>query len=288
MARPARKHQFLTKLAGEYSVTTHAASILPKALISKGEGFCEPSARFIPTIVCKEQPIEIHKTGENARQRGGARERRAEQATQSRQHRQQEHFTDATAFAYFKGWPLEMRITITWGGCIYGDQNEGHILGLADSARNERLRSELARLLRNGMYTFACIWSRDEGLKLGLHTHLGLYWPLPENKLVQLLARLTGSPQSPDRLKRDVVAQSECGGWQIKRNMARNEFRSAMTWATYLRDQSQQHLIVPRIPGKVLGVSRSLGLGAVEAEKEALEAWKNRVGWSELEAAERA
>ena len=106
---------------------------------------------------------------------------------------------------------------------------------------------------------------------------------------MQLLTRLTGSPPSQARLPREVVAQSECRGWQIKRNMARDELRSAMTWTTYLRDQGQRHLIVPRIPGKVLGVSRSLGLGAVEAEKEALEAWKNRVGWgSELEAAERA
>ena len=48
--------------------------------------------------------------------------------------------------------------------------------------------------------------------------------------------------------------------------------------------------MIPKIliTGKVLGVSRSLGLSAVEAQKPALEAWKDRLGWAELEKAERS
>lgn len=266
-------------------MTTFSASILPESFISKGAGFSKPIAGVSPTIVCKETTPRVDKTGENHRRGVNARDRRAARDKLARRQRQQDHFTDATAFAYFRGWPLEKRVTITWAACTYGDQNEGHVLGMPDDARNERLRNELGRLLRNAGRPFACIWARDEGPKLGLHTHLGLYWPLSENELVQLLARLTGSPPSLGRLPRDVVAQSECGGWQIKRNMARDELRSAMTWTTYLRDQGGRHLIVPRIPGKVLGVSQSLGVRAIEAQKAALEAWKIRVGWNGLETA---
>ena len=265
-------------------MTQPNAAMLAKALVSKDASFSEPRVSATSTIVCKETYPEAG--GNLGRHRSNARDRRAVRDKQARRQRQQDHFTDSTAFAYYSGWPLEMRITITWDACTYGDQNEGHILGMSDDARNERLRIDLARRLRNEGHTFACIWARDKGPKLGLHTHLGLFWPLGKNKLVQLLAHLSGSPPSLARLPRDVVAQSECGGWQIKCNTAQNRLRSAMSWATYLRDQGERHLIVPRITGKVLGVSRSLGFSAVGAQKTALDAWKRRVGWNSLETAE--
>lgn len=179
-------------------------------------------------------------------------------------------------------------MTITWGACYGGERIEGNILNLDDKARNERLRSELARLLRKAGSPFACIWSRDEGARLGLHVHLGLYWPLPDNQLVKLLTRLTGSPAMYDRLEQGVVAQSECGGWQIKRNIAVSKLRSAQRWTSYLVEQGERHLIVPKIEGKILGVSRSIHYAPVEAQRAALEAWKARVGWSEAENARSA
>jgi len=75
------------------------------------------------------------------------------------------------------------------------------------------------------------------------------------------------------------MAQSDCGGWQIKRNMAVSTLTSAQRWAGYLVDQGERHLIVPKIKGKVIGVSRSIHYAAVEAQIEALEAWKRDVGW---------
>ena len=210
-----------------------------------------------------------------------ARERRAARDKQARLQRQKDHFPDATAYAYFKGWPLEHRITISWEKCVWGERNEGRVIALDDKHRNERLRAELRRVLRKAGYPFACIWSRDEAMNNGLHVHLGLYWPLPDDELVTLLTRLTGSPASYGLLKQGVVAQSECGGWQIKRNIAASRLASAQRWASYLVDQGERHLIVPKVQGKVLGVSRSIHYAAVEAEREALEAWKRSVGWRE-------
>jgi hypothetical protein len=133
--------------------------------------------------------------------------------------------------------------------------------------------------LRTAGYQFACIWSRDEAMNKGLHVHLGLYWPLPNDELVKLLTRLTGSPASYGLLGQGVVAQSECNGWQIKRNIAASKLASAQRWTSYLVDQGERHLVVPKITGKVLGVSRSLHYAPVEAQREALEAWKRDSGW---------
>ena len=225
-----------------------------------------------------------HRTKKNPQSREpNARERRAARDKQARLRRQADHFADATAFAYFMGWHLEHRITITWGGCYGGERIEGNILGLDDKARNERLRAELARLLRKAGYPLACIWSRDEGARLGLHVHLGLYWPLPDDELVKLLTRLTGSPATYARLGQGVTAQSVCGGWQIKRNIAVSQLASAQRWAGYLVDQGKRHLIAPKIKGKVLGVPRSIHYAPVGAQREALEAWKQDVGWIEAE-----
>jgi hypothetical protein len=173
-----------------------------------------------------------------------------------------------------------MRITIVWGQCLHvGACDEGHILGLRPKARSERMRETLRRRLRRQGQPFACIWARDECSRRGLHDHMGLYWPLPVVDLVWLLADLTGSRPSSDPLPRGVLAQSECGGWQIKTNTARDAVQSAWRWTGYLLEQEPRHLVAPRIEGRLLGVSRDIDARAVEACRPELEAWKARMGW---------
>lgn len=254
---------------------------------TKGQGVSKASPHARVSLVSENTYSQAPLEGRNHKRRKlNARERRAARDKQARLQRQKDHFPDATAFAYFNGWPLEHRVTITWGACYGGEKMEGNIIGFDDKRRNERLRSELARLLRKAGYPLACIWSRDEGARLGLHVHLGLYWPLPDDELVKLLTRLTGSPASYARFGQGVVAQSECGGWQIKRNIAVSRLASAQRWAGYLVDQGERHLIAPKIKGKVFGVSRSIHYAPVEAHREALEEWKLSVGWAEAEIAE--
>jgi hypothetical protein len=254
---------------------------------AKGQGVSKasPYARvsLVSENTCSQAPLERET---QKRRKLNARERRAARDKQARLQRQKDHFPDATAFAYFNGWPLEHRVTITWGACYGGEKMEGNIIGFDDKKRNERLRSELARLLRKAGYPLACIWSRDEGARLGLHVHLGLYWPLHDDELVKLLTRLTGSSASYALLREGVVAQSECGGWQIKRNIAVSRWASAQRWAGYLVDQGERHLIAPRIKGKIIGVSRAIDRAPVEAQRAALEAWKRDVGWIEAKSTE--
>lgn len=258
----------------------HQSWISADSQETKGQGFSEASPYAHVSLVSENTYSQAPREGESSK-RGklNARERRAARDKQARLQRHKEHFPDATAFAYFNGWPLEHRVTITWGACYGGEKMEGNIIGFDDKRRNERLRSELARLLRKAGYPLACIWSRDEGARLGLHVHLGLYWPLPDDELVKLLTRLTGSPASHALLREGVVAQSECGGWQIKRNIAVSRWASAQRWAGYLVDQGERHLIAPRIKGKIIGVSQAIDRAPVEAQREALEAWKRDVGW---------
>lgn len=264
----------------------HQGQIIPDSQETKAQGDTDALAHARVSLVRVREntysPGLSQRTNHHRRQMN-ARERRAARDKQARLQRQADHVADATAFAYFMGWPLEHRITITWGACYGGERIEGNILGLNDKARNERLRYELRRLLRKFGYPLACIWSRDEGARLGLHVHLGLYWPLPDDELVKLLTRLTGSPATYARLGQGVTAQSECGGWQIKRNIAVSRLASAQRWAGYLVDQRERHLIAPKIKGKALGVSRSIDYAPVEAQREALEAWKRDVGWIEAE-----
>lgn len=261
-------------------MTLHANEIIANSQETKGHAVSAGSSYTRLSLVRKNTYSPAYRIGKSPLQREpNARERRAARDKLARLQRQKDHFPDATAFAYFKGWPLEHRITITWAACFGGERIEGNIIGLNDTERNKHLRAELARLLRKAGYPLACIWSRDEGARLGLHVHLGLYWPLPDDELVKLLTRLTGSPASYARLGQGVTAQSECGGWQIKRNTAVSRLASAQRWTGYLVDQGERHLIVPKINGKVIGVSRAIHYAAVEAQRAALDAWKRDVGW---------
>ncbi len=268
-------------------MTIHQNQIGANSQETKGRAVSTASPYARVALVRENTYYPAHTTGKARPWRQlNARERRTARDKQERSQRLKDHFPDATAFAYFKGWHLEHRITITWGACLGGNRADGHILGLDDKRRSERLRAELARSLRKEGYPFACIWSRDEGARLGLHVHLGLYWPRPDDELVKLLTRLTGSPAAYARLGQGVTAQSECGGWQIKRNIAATRLVSARRWASYLVDQGERHLIVPKITGKVLGVSRSIHYAPVKAQRAALEAWKRDVGWVEANNAE--
>lgn len=261
----------------------------PRSLVSKGSGPSQPLMRRGPTIVQRRALPDLVERRENtpaappppARLRlPDARERRATQAKEERRQRQRASFADSAAFAYFMGWPLSMRVTVTWDRCFWGDRDPGHVLTKPDRERSERLRDALDRRLRKDGLAFACTWSRDVGGKLGHHIHLGLYWPLPLKELAWLLARLTGSRPSSDRLPRAVLAQSECKGWQVKGNTARDEIPSAIRWTDYQLDQTPRHLVMPKLEGKLLGVSRAIDAKAMEPRREALESWKHQKGWT--------
>lgn len=240
------------------------------------------------TIVSKKEATRDADAdfAETAPVRFGARERRVVEANKATRQRLYEHYPNAVAFAYSQGWTLEKRITITWDACKGGERDEGHILGLPDQERNELLRREMARILRKAGHHFACVWSRDRGGKLGLHIHLALYWPLGDEVLFRLLERLTGSPRQKRKLRPGIIAQSECGGWQVKQNTARRTstgmLKSAYTWMNYLRGQMERHEKKPDIDGRVLGVSRIIDKNAVEAQRGTLEAWKAITGWNDV------
>ncbi len=171
-----------------------------------------------------------------------------------------------------------MRITVGWDTCTYGDRHEGHILGRSERKRGALLRDALCRHLRKCGKPFVCIWARDTGGRHGQHVHLALYWPRPLAELAWVLAGLTGSLPASGRLPRGVVAQSECAGSQVKRNMAREENPSALRWTEYLLHQEPRHLIRPKIGGKALGASQVIDARAMVPYRGALEAWKVRQG----------
>lgn len=280
-------------LVGESYVKPQTSTVALKGLVFKAPGLPSSPRRRGPTIVPEGLLSNILKQDQHLttlpaaaspsptpRPRPpDARERRASRSKEERQQRQRANFTDAAAFAYFNDWPLNMRITVTWDVCTFGDRNHGHILGKPDKERCETLRSAIRKRLRKQEEPFACICARDTGGKRGQHIHLALYWPLPLEELVWLLSDLTGSLPSSGRLPGGVVAQSECHGWQIKRNTALEEIPSALRWAEYLLGQEQRHLIMPSIEGKLLGVSRDIGTAAMMPHREKLEDWKRQNEW---------
>lgn len=188
----------MTVSVGGFHLTASEAVHAPDALIPKDLGHSPIIRRRGPTIVCSgafpNRPTE--KVSENwcATRAPNARERRAARAKQERHQRQRDTFSDLAAFAYFRGWSLDMRITVSWDVCLrQGDHAEGHVLLEPDKERNEELRDALWRRLRKDRKSFACIWARDTGGQYGHYNHIALYWPLPVGGLVRLLVRVTGS-----------------------------------------------------------------------------------------------
>lgn len=277
---------------GEYRRTPDAGMSAPNALVLKASEPSHPLRRRGPTVVSREHLSRL--LGEQTSPSSSsaatasvaprprppdARERRASRSKQERRQQQRADFADSAALAYFLGRPLGLRVTITWDACALGERADGHILGKPDRKRVEHLLSELRRALRKVGLPFFCIWARDLCSRRGQHVHLALHWPLSLEALVQILSRLTGSQAEPEGRMRGVLAHSECRGWQVKRNMALNEIRSAANWAGYLLDQETRHLVMPAIDGKTLGVSRPIDARAIAAHRGALEAWKVRRGW---------
>ena len=171
----------------------------------------------------------------------------------------------AVAFAFARDWPINLAITVGWVVLIHaGAHNEGHCLGLDESGRDERLRAELCRLrpMTADKAPFVALWARAIGGHVGHHIHLGLFWSIGVDglkKLVALLERLTGSPAAPtDTLKdRNVIAQSVCKGWQIKRIYGSTQLIGALNWCEYMLQHADKHLEVPQ--GKTFGLSQAIG-----------------------------
>src|SRR5690606_13341968 len=124
MVRTARKQpQYPTKIVGLNSVTIHPNEIIANSQETKGNAVSQNSACARVSLVKKNTYSPAYRIEKNPERREpNARERRAARDKQARLQRQQNHFPDATAFAYFSGWPLEHRITITWAACFGGER----------------------------------------------------------------------------------------------------------------------------------------------------------------------
>lgn len=204
----------MTVLVGYSCPNSLSSPLMPNSLVFKDAGLSQPLRRRGPTIVSvsvvsvsgttisdlllRGFPVPAAASSATPRLRPpDARERRALRAKQATREKQRADLWDAAAFAYFMGWPLNMRITVTWDRCLYaGDCQPGHILGKSDKQRCEHLRAELERQLRKAGVPFACTSVRDVGGGFGPHIHLGLHWPLtllPLEELAWLLARLTAA-----------------------------------------------------------------------------------------------
>lgn len=175
------------------------------------------------------------------------------------------NFMQAVAFAFARDWPINVAITVGWVVLIHaGAHNEGHCLGLDEAGRDERLRAELCRSrpVTADKAPFVALWTRATARHVGHHTHLGLFWP-PRvgslEKLVALLERLTGSPAAPTDTLKDpnVLAQSVCKGWQIKRIYGKTQLIGALNWIEYMLQHADKHLEVPQ--GKTFGLSQAIG-----------------------------
>lgn len=176
------------------------------------------------------------------------------------------NFNEAALFAYEMGWPINVALTITWAALVQaGSRNEGHCLAMGEAEKDTYLRNELARcrLRIPGVPNFVAIWGRDVGSRMGLHVHMGLFWPHRDMaKLVNVLERVTGSEMGPDPRKKPIgyYAGSACGGWQLKNVL--NGLPGALGWINYIAAQDQKHPTRVKIEGKSFGVSQSIGPAA--------------------------
>lgn len=172
----------------------------------------------------------------------------------------------ASDFATRIDRPLTVMITVSWDCLLHaGEHNEGHCLWRGAWDRDRYVRTELARLCRTHGLPFVAVWGRDIGHHMGLHMHLGLYWP--SHKLAQLVAlmeRITGSSMQSARsdLRASPMMRSVCRGWQIDRNMDPILVHGARGMAEYIAGQHDKHPTPPPIKGKPFGVSEAIGPAA--------------------------
>jgi len=181
------------------------------------------------------------------------------------------NFEAAARFAYEIDRPLTLAVTINWTALIQaGERNAGHCLGREESAREAYLRTELSpcRLKTAPGTPFVAVWGRDIGHRMGIHTHIGMHCSFrqPDHlvSLVAMLERICGSSASPTGNwdDPDVIAESICKGWQVKRIFGNILLSGALTWVNYIAEQSEQHNEWPNLVGKAFGVSQAIGPAA--------------------------
>ena len=176
------------------------------------------------------------------------------------------NFHAALQFAYDMDWPINVALTVNWKALIYaGSRNEGHCLALAEAERDAYLRKELGRCIRKlpGAPKFVAIWGRDVGAQMGLHIHIGIFWPSRHlTKLIKLMERITGSEAGPAPQERALgyYCSSGCGGWLVKQ--VHFGIEGARRWIDYIAGQDQKHPNRVKIEGKAFGVSQSIGPAA--------------------------
>jgi hypothetical protein len=264
-------------------------------LVSRGFGGSRPLMRRGPTIVRGATLAALLGEGVNlpsqavtappprhptAHQLRAARDK-AERAT-----RRRAGHLDAIGFAYFRGWPLNINLTLTWDRCRYADPTPGHILALPDRERCAALRNDLWLAQRRKGERFACAWTRATGGGYGPHIHLSTWWAgeIGEiGELVRLLTRLTGVGPTSDRLPRGHLARADGRGWLIQGNTDPLELRGALGWGAYQLGQEAKHPASLVMDGKALDVSRDLSPHAIAPFRQEFEAWKRQVGWERLE-----
>ncbi len=170
---------------------------------------------------------------------------------------------EAVEFAHRSDLPMTVMVTITWGACIYGDRAEGHILALPDQERVQRLIRALRVSLRSLGHSLALIWARDVGLRMGVHCHCLMFWPVHRlRELVSLLEKLTGDSAAAVNVpyEGDYFSRSNSGGWQV--DMVRTSADGAFGAAEYIATQPLQHPTPVKLDGRVFGISAEIGSSA--------------------------
>ena len=108
----------------------------------------------------------------------------------------------------------------------------------------------------------------DIGTTMGLHVHIYMFLPSRHlSLLVILLERVSGSSAALELppTKRDMVAHSVCGGWQVNLNNRLRDKASAFELAEDIATQHDKHAQTPKLNGKAFGVSRAIGRAAQES-----------------------
>lgn len=181
------------------------------------------------------------------------------------------NFEAAARHAYEIDRPLTLAITINWTALIQaGERNAGHCLGRDEGAREAYLRAELSRCRPKTAPStpFVAVWGRDIGHRMGIHTHIGLHCSFrhPDHlaALVAMLERICGSSVAPcvGWADDNVLAESFCKGWQVKRIYGDTLLSGALRWVNYIARQWERHNEWPNLEGKAFGVSHAIGPAA--------------------------
>ena len=126
---------------------------------------------------------------------------------------------------------MTIAIHITWAACEAADRTEGHILGLPENERVNRIWDRLRRLADDcGVGAWIAARAPEHDREKGLHLHIGVRLPASAyGRLVQLIERLTGAPHEDyfpvpktvthrGRKCHGVIARGQLGAWMIQKN----------------------------------------------------------------------